>query len=50
VSVIATWGYVYLASRIILLLVDKTVGLRADPDEEAAGLDLNEHHERGYSL
>ena len=50
VSVIATWGYVYLASRLILLLVDKTVGLRAEPDEEASGLDLNEHHERGYSL
>ncbi|MBO4295741.1 MAG: ammonium transporter, partial [Desulfovibrio sp.] len=50
VSVVAAWGYVYLASRLILLLVDKTVGLRADPDEEATGLDLNEHHERGYSL
>ena len=50
ISVIATWGYVYLASRLILLLVDKTLGLRADPDEEASGLDLNEHHERGYSL
>ncbi|MBO4683958.1 MAG: ammonium transporter, partial [Desulfovibrio sp.] len=49
-SVVAAWGYVYLASRLILLLVDKTVGLRADPDEEATGLDLNEHHERGYSL
>lgn len=50
VSIIATWAYVYIASRVILVLVDRLLGLRVTPDAEFAGLDLNEHNERGYSL
>lgn len=50
VSVVGTWVYVYVVSRILLVVVKRTVGLRVDADEEIMGLDLNEHSERGYSL
>ncbi len=50
VSVVGTWVFVYVVSRILLFIVDRTVGLRATPDAEYTGLDLTEHNERGYSL
>ena len=42
VSVVGTWGFVYVASLIILRVVDTLVGLRVAPDPEIAGLDMNE--------
>lgn len=50
ISVVATWGYVYIMSRLILKFVDSFVGLRVSRDAEVIGLDLSEHNERGYSL
>lgn len=50
VSVVGTWGFVYVVSRILLFIVDKLVGLRVRPEAEYTGLDLSEHNERGYSL
>ena len=50
ISVVGTWVYVYVVSRIILYVVGKMVSLRVTPDEEVTGLDLNEHQERGYNL
>jgi Amt family ammonium transporter len=37
-------------SFIILKIVDATVGLRVEEDEERMGLDLSQHNERGYNL
>ena len=37
-------------SFIILKIVDATVGLRVEEDEERQGLDLSQHNERGYNL
>ena len=50
VSVVATWVFVYIASRILLKVTDILVGLRVSADAEAVGLDLSEHNERGYNL
>lgn len=50
VSVVATWAFVYVVSRVLLRLVDGLVGLRVAPTAEYAGLDISEHNERGYSL
>ena len=50
VSVVGTWGFVYVASLIILRVVDTLVGLRVAPDPEIAGLDMNEHNERAYQI
>lgn len=50
VSVVGTWLFVYIVSRIILKIVDAVIGLRVTADAESMGLDLSEHNERGYSL
>ena len=50
VSIVGTWVFVYIMTRIILFVVNATVGLRVAPEEEFTGLDLGEHNERGYSL
>ena len=48
--IVGTWVFVYIMTRIILFVVNATVGLRVAPEEEFTGLDLGEHNERGYSL
>ncbi len=50
VSVVATWVYVYIVSRVILAVIKATIGIRATADEEVSGLDLNLHNERGYNI
>ena len=35
---------------VLLFVVDKVIGLRVSPDQEAAGLDLSQHGEEGYDL
>jgi Amt family ammonium transporter len=37
------------ATFLIVKLVDKTVGLRVDREDESAGLDLSQHGERAYN-
>ena len=46
----ATLVYSFVISYILFKILDATMGLRVDPDEEVAGLDLSEHQETGYSL
>ena len=50
VSVVATWVYVYIVSRVILAVIKATIGIRATADEEVSGLDLNLHNECGYNI
>jgi Amt family ammonium transporter len=45
-----TLGFSFLATWIILWVVDKIVGLRVSEDDEVTGLDLSQHAEVGYSL
>ena len=49
-SIIITIVWSGLLSFIILKIVDATVGLRVEEDEERQGLDLSQHNERGYNL
>ncbi|HET7104255.1 MAG TPA: ammonium transporter [Terracidiphilus sp.] len=44
------WGLSIVGTLILLFLVDKTIGLRVSPEDEAAGLDLSQHGEEGYDL
>ncbi len=37
-------------SWVILKLVDLTIGLRVDAEQEQIGLDIAEHEERAYNL
>jgi Ammonium Transporter Family len=42
--------YPFVITVDILWLVDRLVGLRVNPDEQALGLDLAEYGEMGYAL
>jgi len=42
--------YAFVASWVLLKLVDKTIGLRVDEEHELEGLDLSQHGESGYVL
>ncbi len=50
IGVVATIVYSGVVSFIILKAVDAVIGLRVTEDEEAEGLDLAQHDERGYIL
>jgi Amt family ammonium transporter len=44
------WGISIVGTLILLFAVDKVMGLRVSPEDEAAGLDLSQHDEEGYDL
>ena len=44
------WGLSIVGTLVLLFLVDKVIGLRVRPEDEAAGLDLSQHGEEGYDL
>lgn len=46
----ATIAYSFVASLVLLKLVDLTVGLRVSEEEEETGLDLSQHSEVGYAF
>ncbi len=48
-AVLITWIFVFIASFIILKVVDAIVGLRVSDEEEKMGLDLAQHHESAYN-
>jgi len=50
IAVGVTLGFSFVATWIILWVVDKIVGLRVTEDDEVTGLDLSQHAEVGYSL
>ncbi len=45
-----TLAFSFVATWIILWVVDKLVGVRISEDDEVTGLDLSQHAEVGYSL
>ncbi len=47
---LATIVYSVGVSLVILKLIDWTIGLRVDEEDEVAGLDLSQHGETGYNL
>ncbi len=49
-GVVATFVYTAVISWVLFKLVDMTIGLRVDEEEETMGLDLVLHDERGYDL
>jgi Amt family ammonium transporter len=44
------WGISIVGTLVLLVLVDKTMGLRVSAEEEHTGLDLTQHNEEGYDL
>ncbi len=50
VAVGATMGYSFVATFVILKVLDRVMGLRVSEEEEVAGLDASQHGERAYIL
>lgn len=50
ISIVITLVWSGVVSFITLKILDATIGLRVETDEERMGLDLSEHNERGYNL
>jgi Amt family ammonium transporter len=49
-GVAVSWTISIVGTLILLFIVDKIVGLRVSPEQEAVGLDLSQHGEEGYDL
>jgi Amt family ammonium transporter len=49
-SLVAAAGYSFVASFVLLKIIDAVLGLRVSADDEDAGLDLTQHGERGYIM
>ena len=50
VGVVATLVYTFVVSFVVQKILDATMGLRVDDEQEEVGLDLTLHDERGYFL
>ena len=49
-SILATWGWAFVATAAILWALKMTIGIRVPREVETAGLDASEHGERAYRL
>ncbi|HMP76039.1 MAG TPA: ammonium transporter [Kiritimatiellia bacterium] len=49
-ATLITMAFSFVASYILLKLVDWTIGLRVSEHEERVGLDLTQHKESGYTI
>jgi Amt family ammonium transporter len=49
IGVVATVLLAAVGTLVILKIVDAVIGLRVQPDEERAGLDLSQHGENAYN-
>jgi len=49
IGVVATWVFVLVGTFLILKIIDVTIGLRVNVEEEMLGLDLSQHNERAYT-
>ncbi len=50
ISIVITVVWSGVISFITLKILDATIGLRVETDDERMGLDLSQHNERGYNL
>jgi len=50
IGILATIGFTAVATFVILKVVQASVGLRVEDDQEMEGLDIALHEERGYDL
>ena len=49
IAVVATIAYAGIVTFILLKVLDKTIGLRVDAKDEAAGMDISVHAEEAYN-
>ncbi len=50
VAVVAAGAYAFIVTCVLAFILDKTIGLRVDKEDEIMGLDQTQHSESGYNL
>jgi Amt family ammonium transporter len=50
IAIGTTVAWSAIGTLLICFVVDKTIGIRANQEEEIMGLDLSQHHERAYTI
>lgn len=49
-AVLITITFTAIITFILVVIIEKTIGFKADPPEEMAGLDHSQHGEQGYGM
>ncbi len=49
IAVVAAGAYAFIVTLIIAFVLDKTIGLRVEKDDEIVGLDQTQHSESAYN-
>ena len=50
IAVVAAGAYAFIVTIIIAFVLEKTMGLRVDKEDEIMGLDQTQHSESGYNM
>lgn len=50
IAVLAAGAYAFIVTLIISFVLDKTIGLRVEKEDEIMGLDQTQHSEAGYNM
>ncbi|MDD2540370.1 MAG: ammonium transporter [Desulfuromonadaceae bacterium] len=50
IAVLAAGAYAFIVTLIIAFVLDKTIGLRVDKEDEIMGLDQTQHSESAYNM
>ena len=50
IAVVAAGAYAFIVTFILAFILDKTMGLRVDKEDEIMGLDQTQHSESGYNM
>ena len=50
IGIVAAGTYAFIVTAIIAFILDKTVGLRVEKEDEIMGLDQTQHSESGYNM
>jgi Amt family ammonium transporter len=50
IAVLAAGGYAFIVTIVIAFVLDKTIGLRVEKEDEIMGLDQTQHSESGYNM
>jgi ammonium transporter, Amt family len=50
IAVVAAGAYAFIVTLILAFILDKTIGLRVEKEDEVRGLDQTQHSESGYNM
>ena len=50
IAIAAAGAYAFIVTLVIAFVLDKTIGLRVDKEDEIMGLDQTQHSESGYNM